>query len=322
MMTPKERAIAALTLKTPDKVPTFELEFQLSMEMFGKDLCPKELQHHNIGKLSAAQRDKGLNQLAEDYVHVFGALEYSIIPGPYGIGHLDTEHMSTDLKYLIKKILELSKGKIMLGYHADGTFALPDGNAMYEFAYRIADDPENIHQEAKKMAEDAIKRNAILMDAGVEVGLMCSDYCYNTGPFISPAMFEEFIQPYLAKIIDAGKKNGMYMIKHCDGNIMPILDMMVECGPHAIHSIDPMAGVDIKEVKALVGDRVCLCGNVHCAAMQTGTEAEVIASAEYCLTHGKPGGGYIFCTSNVPFRGLPVDRYALILDVWRRMRDY
>ena len=103
---------------------------------------------------------------------------------------------------------------------------------------------------------------------------------------------------------------------------MPILDQLVAAHPHALHSIDPMAGVDIKEVKRLVGDKVALCGNVHCAAMQTGTDEEVIASAEYCLTYAKPGGGYVFCTSNIPFKGLPLERYLMVLDVWKRMRDY
>lgn len=58
------------------------------------------------------------------------------------------------------------------------------------------------------------------------------------------------------------------------------------------------------------------------AALQTGIEEEVVASAEYCLTYGKPHGGYIFCTSNVPFKGMPPERYRLILDVWKRMRAY
>ena len=56
--------------------------------------------------------------------------------------------------------------------------------------------------------------------------------------------------------------------------------------------------------------------------MQTGTDEEVIASAEYCLTYAKPGGGYVFCTSNIPFKGLPLERYLMVLDVWKRMRDY
>lgn len=90
----------------------------------------------------------------------------------------------------------------------------------------------------------------------------------------------------------------------------------------AIHSLDPQAKVDIRKVKELVGDKVCLCGNVNCALMQTGTDEEVIKSAEYALTYGKPGGGYIFCTSNVPFKGLSADRYRLILNVWKRIRKY
>ena len=51
---------------------------------------------------------------------------------------------------------------------------------------------------------------------------------------------------------------GLYTIKHTDGNIMPILDNIVECKPHAIHFLDPQAKVDIKTVKELVGIRsVC-----------------------------------------------------------------
>jgi len=321
-MTPKERAIAALTLKQPDQVPTFELEFQLADQMFGKDLSPGVLSPSEIGKLSSLERERALNRYAEDFVYVYEQLDYAIMPGPYGIGYFHEGKFAPELLFLFKKILELSGGKRMLGYHADGTFSIPDGNAMYDFAYKMADDSDALHQDATNYSNWAIEQNKALADAGVEVGMLCSDYCYNNGPFLSPENFGIYIQPYLAKIIEEAKKAGLYTIKHTDGNINPILDQLVDCNPHALHSIDPMAGMDIKEVKAKYGHRVCLAGNVHCAAMQTGTDEEVIASAEYCLTHGKPGGGYIFCTSNVPFRGMPPHRYQMILDVWKRMRDY
>ena len=103
---------------------------------------------------------------------------------------------------------------------------------------------------------------------------------------------------------------------------MPILDQLVEANPHAIHSLDPMAGVDIAKVKKLVGDKVCLIGNVNCALLQTGTDEQVIESAKYCLTHGKPNGGYIYSTSNVPFKGLELKRYQLVLDIWKQYRKY
>jgi uroporphyrinogen decarboxylase len=80
--------------------------------------------------------------------------------------------------------------------------------------------------------------------------------------------------------------------------------------------------VDIAEVKRMVGDRVCLIGNVNCGLLQTGTEEEVIESAEYAMTHGKPGGGFVFSTSNCIYTGLDMKRYELILNVWRKHRDY
>jgi len=210
----------------------------------------------------------------------------------------------------------------MIGLHGDGTFGIPDGDEMLEFAYAIADEPESVKEKAREMADLAIERNKILQENGVDCLLMCSDYCYNAGPFISTAMFGEFIQPYLYEITKEAKKDGIYTIKHTYGNIMPILTQLAECKPPAIQSIDPMAGVDIREVKRLIGDKVALCGNVHCAALQTGTDEEVIASAEYCMKYGKPNGGYFFCTSNVPFKGMKPERYQMILDVWKKNRSY
>lgn len=256
-------------------------------------------------------------------VEVYTKLDYSIIPCP-GLGAFDYfgNYIPEETRLLVKYIRQMVGDTLMIHMHGDGTLAIPDGNKMYEFAYTIADNPDSIKEEARIKAETVIERNKIASEIGIDCLILCSDYCYNTGPFISPPMFEEFIQPYLYKIINEARKEGLYTIKHTDGNIMPILFQLVDCNPHAIHSLDPMANVDIKLVKELVGHKVCLCGNVDCSLLQTGTDEEVIASAEYCLTHGKPGGGYIFCSSNTAFKGVPPEKYKLMLEVWKRMRAY
>jgi len=324
MMTPKERAVAALTLKQPDEIPTFELEFQLEEEMFGKSpINYNEYKRTELDKLSELDAEKKIRVWAKHHADMYKKLEYAIWPMIYMPDMWNEDgSLSKYQKIVLKALNEESEGKYMLHCHGDGTFALPDGNGMYEFAYRLADDFEGVLADAERYCVSAIERNKQIIDACVETLILCSDYCYNMGPFVSPETFSKIITPYLARIIEDGRKQGAYMIKHTDGDIMPIIDQLVECNPHALHSLDPMARVDIKEVKKKWGDKVALCGNVNCALMQTGTEEEVIESAEYCLTHGKPGGGYIFCTSNVPFKGLPADRYQLILDVWKKHRKY
>ena len=309
-MTSKERMATALKLGIPDRVPTFELEFQLSEELMGKPF----LTEHELEGLSASEVDRKIAENAQFMIQVYDRLEHDAIC----IQYLNEEHTIQT----IRRLHEYSGDRFMLLAHGDGTFAIPDGDGMLDFAYRIADDPESVHEQAEQMVRHAMEHDLRLLDAGLDGFILCSDYCFNKGPFLSPKMFAEFVTPYLARLIETIRDHGGYAIKHTDGNIMPILDQLVSTRPHALHSIDPMAGVDIKEVKRLVGDKVALCGNVHCAAMQTGTDEEVIASAEYCLTYAKPGGGYVFCTSNIPFKGLPLERYLMVLDVWKRMRDY
>ena len=125
-----------------------------------------------------------------------------------------------------------------------------------------------------------------------------------------------FVTPYLKRVIDAYRSLGFFTIKHTDGNIMPILDQMVECGPDALHSLDPQAGVDLGEVKRLYGDRVALCGNVNCGLLQTGTEEDVVRDVRRALRDGMQGWGYVFCTSNCAYTGLPLERYELLNRIW------
>ena len=309
-MIPRDRAVTALSGGIPDEIPTFELEFQLSMELLGKEFLKQE----ELNKMSPKEKDIALHENAEFMIEVYEKLEYSIIP----IHYLWID----DAIKTAKIINSMTNFKYLLTRHGDGTYSIPDGNEMYEFAYRTIDDPKGLLEQAEAMAVNAIERNKKAMAGGIESFILCCDYCYNNGPFLSPEQFRIFITPFLAKIIKAIRDEGGYAIKHTDGNIMPILEQLIEANPHAIHSLDPMAGVDIAKVKAIAGNKVCLIGNVNCALLQTGTDLEVIDSAEYCLKYGKPGGGYIYSTSNVPFKGLNLDRYLLVLDVWKKHRKY
>ncbi len=233
-MKPKERAVLALENKQPDQVPTFELEFQLADVMFGKPFLTEE----NLKGKTAREKEKKIKENAEYMLEVYSALEYSIKP----VHYLSQENIKKTVSYL----RQLAGDRFMLTVHGDGTFAIPDGEGMIDFVYKIKDQPEALKKTAEKMANDAINRNREMIEAGVDCFILCSDYCFNDGPFLSPDMFSEFVQPYLYKIIAAIREDGAYAIKHTDGDIMPILDQLVDCKPHALHSLDPMAGVDIK----------------------------------------------------------------------------
>ncbi|MDH7480732.1 MAG: uroporphyrinogen decarboxylase family protein [Armatimonadota bacterium] len=312
-MTPRERAVAAFELREPDDiVPTFELQFQLAEWLLGK----KHVTQEELDMASGAERDRLLHENAELYLEEAERLDYSLINVSMGPRKVE------DLIETIKILRKLAGNKYMITAHADGTMAIPNGQNMMDVAIRLVEKADEVHEELRRNADSTIEYAKKLVDAGAECFAMCADYCFNDGPFLSPRMFREFVTPYLAYIIAAMREMGAYTIKHTDGNIMPILDQLVECRPHAIHSIDPQAGVDLKEVKNLVGDKVALCGNVSCAILQTGTVEDVIRDSERALRDGMPGGGFFFCTSNTPFVGMPLENYLAMLDVRKRLGTY
>ncbi len=320
-MTPRERFIAALERRPlTGLVPHFELVFFLTMEALGR-VHPQHRCFHEWQQMTEHERELHRADLAATYIAIAERYEWSaiFITGPqFPDGRTMEEHLR-----IAEHIRRLSGARYFLCRHGDATYAIPGGDRMAAFSYRLADEPQAVKDEADRRVDRALAEAEQAKRRGVLDGyILCADYCFNTGPFLSPDQFGMFIFPYLRRLITGYRELGFYAIKHTDGNIMPILDQLVEAEPHALHSLDPQGGVDLAEVKRRVGDRVALCGNVNCGLMDTGTDEQVIASVRYALRHGMPGDGYIFCTSNCIYPGMQLDRYELMLEVWRREGRY
>ncbi|MBI2914484.1 MAG: hypothetical protein HYY08_01010 [Firmicutes bacterium] len=316
-ITPRERFIRALQRQPLEgRVPHWELVFFLTMEAFGK-VHPSHRDYHQWFQMSDTERQRHREDIADLFIASAQRYEHSGIflhPNP---GTLE------ETLRLVDMVRERSGDRYFLLIHGDATYGVPSGQDMQGFVERLADEPDKVKQDARDMVDRALeKAEAIARHGGLDGFALCSDYCFNTGPFLSPSLFSEFVTPYLARLTKGYRDMGFYAIKHTDGNIMPILDQLVETGPHALHSLDPQGGVDIAQVKRLVGDKVCLIGNVNCGLLQTGTDEEVVQSVRYTLRSGMPGGGYIFSTSNCIYTGLSLERYELMLDVWRKEGNY
>lgn len=316
-MQPRERFIAALERRPlSGRVPHFELVFYLTMEAFGK-VHPLHRRYDQWFQMEEKERELHRRDMADIFIQTAERFEHSAI-----FLHPNPNTLEETIR-LIDLVRERSGDRYFLMIHGDATFAVPEGNEMLTFVYRLKDEPDKVKQEAQEMVDKALERaEQLWKHGGLDGFALCSDYCFNTGPFLSPSQFSEFVTPYLARLIAGYRDMGFYVIKHTDGNIMPILDQLVQANPHALHSLDPQAGVDIAEVKRLYGAQVCLIGNVNCGLLDTGTDEEVIASARYALQHGMPGGGYIFSTSNCIYTGMRLARYELMLEVWRREGNY
>lgn len=316
-MQPRDRFIAALERRPlTGLAPHFELVFFLTMEAFGK-VHPSHRNYEQWFQMEEKEREMHRHDMADIFIATAQRFDHSAIflhPNP------DTVEETIRLVDIVR---QRTGDRYFLMRHGDATFSIPNGSEMLAFAARLHDEPDKLKREAQQRVDAAIRRaEQYRAHGGLDGFALCADYCFNTGPFLGVKRFAEFVTPYLAQLTRAYRDLGFYVIKHTDGNIMPILDELLSTKPHALHSLDPQGGVDIAEVKRRAGDQLCLIGNVSCGLLDTGMDEEVIESVRYALRHGMPGGGYIFSTSNCIYTGMRLARYELMLDIWRREGVY
>jgi uroporphyrinogen-III decarboxylase len=106
---------------------------------------------------------------------------------------------------------------------------------------------------------------------------------------VSPQHYEEMIHPHLRRIFDAF--DGLIRVYHNDTPCPHLLEGLAEANFDVFNFSHK---VDVAEVKAKMGHRVALMGNVPPLDLGVrGTPAEVAQWAKECLDEGAPGGGMI-----------------------------
>jgi len=183
--------------------------------------------------------------------------------------------------------------------------------------------PDFAHELLDKVLEANIQvaRNAVR--AGADAIVLGDDYATNDAPMFSSAVFEEFILPRLKQMVDAVHEEGAKIIKHTDGNIWEIIDAIVDTGIDGLNPIEPVAGMDIGEVKARYGERVCLIGNIDCGhLLSRGTVSEVEASVRECIAKAAPGGGFILSSSNSIHSSVNPENYRAMIEAGKKFGVY
>jgi len=311
-MEEKERLQAVLAGRVPDKVPHFELVFQLPEVALGKS-WPTAEQMHNA---SPGEREFLLEEYFGIWERILERYDWAAVQLPRDLHGFFAGRVIPEGKR------RFGARALIYDFNGMGTFWMLPGDEMMEFAVMIHEKPEHAHGEAKRKMKESIELAKHQVDQGVDFICINSDYGYNQGPFVSPRMFAELVTPYLAEIVGSMHDLGTKAILHSDGDLRLILDQLVSTGLDGYQSIDPQGHMDIAQVKAQYGDRLVLMGNVQAALLQEADEPLIRESVRYCMTHGKPRGRYIFSTSNCLFAGMPLESYHIMLDEYEQLAWY
>lgn len=233
----------------------------------------------------------------------------------------DEEHRLNSLRSAVERF----KGQkaIVFLTHDGFEFVHNLRGGMQNLLIDYVEKPHFAHQIAEMVSEYKIRLMRYAIEQGADAIVSGDDYAHRNGPIMSPAHFREFVLPYLRRSVEAAHEMGTPYIKHTDGNIWLLLEDMVEVGIDAIDPLEPIAAMDIGEVKRKFGDRVAVVGNVDCAELLPhATSEEVEAAVKETIAKGAPGGGHILASSNSIHPAVRPENYRAMAEAGRRWGEY
>lgn len=192
---------------------------------------------------------------------------------------------------------------------APRTMFVPTGstglNALYmetglqRFCEWTADAPELLEAVLRKRARDNRRwAETVARERLCPLFLLADDIACKGRLLFSPRFLRRVFVPAVRTMCEPLTDAGISVIFHSDGDITELLPDLIDAGIEGIHPIEPLAGMNIAELKREHGDRLVLVGNVDSSQLlPNGTPEEVRRATRECLRIASPGGGHFIGAS-------------------------
>jgi len=337
-----ERVIAALERRVPDRVPYFEcvidqrvmqallpgcdyFQFGDWIEIDNAGLNRSSWSRENV---EYVDRERGLFRDKWGVIRAFGP---ESTPAPIEGPIKRPEDLQTyrppdpeadDVLAGIPEVVARYKGKKAITAICRDAFFNPAFlRGTTQFLMDMIDNPGLVHELVEMTLSHDIRAMQRVVAAGVDVVVFGDDYADKNSTLMSPRHFREFILPGLKRCVDAAHAAGAYVVKHSDGNIMQVLDMIVETGIDALNPLEPAAGMDIGLLKERYGKRIALIGNIDCGYVLSQAQSEEVRRVtRETIRKAAPGGGFCLSSSNSIHSSVRPENYMAMIETWREER--
>ena len=311
-MTPRERILCALNLEEPDRVPYCEstIDPVVAAKLLGFE-PPRELAEVASFRRSVDE-EKALSRLlhrdnityrltapifAEKLRGKDGRIFYGkgLIRSEKDLELLDFPDPYDDSLYVEAEEYASKRGEFALIFSTRlGISPAYLSMGMEEFSYALYDNPKLVEKVMDAYCTWAAAVVERICQLDFDIILSSDDLAWKAAPLFSPKFFRDIAVPKIRKVVE---RITTVLVHHSDGNILPLLDDIIDLGVKGIHPIE-RAAMDINDMKKRYGDKVCLIGNIDVDTLSVGTPEEVEEEVKKRIKEIAPGGGYIVSSGN------------------------
>jgi uroporphyrinogen decarboxylase len=149
----------------------------------------------------------------------------------------------------------------------------------------------------------------------VQIIQRSTDLGTQTGLFVSPEIYTEFLKPAELQVMEFIRKRAPHarLWFHSCGAISELIEDLIDIGVEILNPVQPLAsGMDSGQLKKRFGDRICFHGGIDIQKALPGTVNDVINEVETRVRSFGPGGGYILAPANHIQDDTPAENVVLL----------
>lgn len=156
----------------------------------------------------------------------------------------------------------------------------------------MALDPEWVQEMVMTYAHFTIAHLEVLFaEEGKPDGMWFGeDLGYKFKPFMSPAMYEEILEPGHKLLFDWSHAQVLKVIVHSCGFVEPLVPGLLRAGMDCLQAMEVKAGMDLRKLHAQHGNQLAFFGNIDARVLISNDhrliDAEMDAKIPYLLERG------------------------------------
>lgn len=225
-----------------------------------------------------------------------------------------------NLRRVIEAVGERGLVKVLTGGATSITRALGMENTMLLFY----DDRELFDRLLDVFVEQHLRRTKRMLELGAPV-IYHSWHDFGTSAGWSPRIYREAFKPIVEASIELVHSYEALYFYFDNGPIQSLLSDLAEMEVDIVSTLcpPPLGDVDLSEAKRLIGDSVCLHGNVDAiSVVQTGTASQVRDAVREAIRVAGPHGGFILGNSDCFFGGTSRENVQAFVGAAREFGRY
>ncbi|WP_094602785.1 hypothetical protein SPSIL_051710 [Sporomusa silvacetica DSM 10669] len=169
--------------------------------------------------------------------------------------------------------------------------------------------PDKVHAAAEVVMEEMLEELRTFMRRTKPIGILIG-LGRSSRTFVSQKMQERFVYPYIMKFVDTILEEGAIPFLHCDGNWNKDFDFVRQLPKgKCVFQLD--GATDIFKAKAVVGDRVCIYGDVPPGMLTVGTADDVYHYCQKLIGEIGPAGFILGQGCDTPANAKPENVKAM-----------